>query len=152
MVSEFGGEDLFKRLLPGTWQWAVLQGVREAATRCDAEMRAQSHDADRLVTLFSLGFAMDERLEDRLQFHKRSGCAPAAALPVLSGVISPHWDRGAFEDWTKAHGRVSVEKVPVGRRLRGEQPESIELATGNLIAALVPLAAEYPMPHYRRSL
>lgn len=30
LVSEFGGEDLFKRLLPNTWDWAVLQGAREA--------------------------------------------------------------------------------------------------------------------------
>ena len=30
LVSEFGGEDLFRRLLPTTWLWAVLQAVREA--------------------------------------------------------------------------------------------------------------------------
>jgi hypothetical protein len=40
LVSEFGGKDLFRRLLPKTWAWAVLQAVREAARRKDAE---QSH-------------------------------------------------------------------------------------------------------------
>ena len=33
LVSEFGGQDLFQRLLPSTWTWAVLQGAREAARR-----------------------------------------------------------------------------------------------------------------------
>lgn len=31
LVSEFGGHDLFQRLLPHTWEWAALQGAREAA-------------------------------------------------------------------------------------------------------------------------
>jgi len=31
MVAEFGGEDLFRRLMPRTSDWAVLQVVREAA-------------------------------------------------------------------------------------------------------------------------
>jgi hypothetical protein len=37
LASEFGGEDLFKRLLPHTWRWAVLEGAREAARRRDAD-------------------------------------------------------------------------------------------------------------------
>ena len=41
LASEFGGHDLFKRLLPHTWEWAVLQAVREAARRRDAELRRQ---------------------------------------------------------------------------------------------------------------
>src|SRR5688572_15258501 len=35
LVSPFGGMDLFRRLLPSTWEWAVLQGAREAARRKD---------------------------------------------------------------------------------------------------------------------
>ena len=31
LKSEFGGEDLFRRLLPNTSEWAVLQAIREAA-------------------------------------------------------------------------------------------------------------------------
>ena len=30
LVSEFGGEDLLRRLLPKTYPWAMLQAVREA--------------------------------------------------------------------------------------------------------------------------
>ena len=151
LASEFGGEDLFSRLLPTTGAWAVYQGVREAAARLDAELRSQSHDADELITLFSFGFAIDERLEDRFQFLKRSGTTPLKALPGLASVVTSTWDRDSFEDWAKGHGKVSVEKVPVGRRLRGDLPESVELMAKNLISALVPLSDEYPMPHYRRS-
>ncbi len=151
LASEFGGKDLFSRLLPTTGAWAVYQGVREAAARLDAELRSQSHDADELNTLFSFGFAIDERLEDRFQFLKRSGAAPMEALPGLASVVTSNWDRNAFEDWAKRHGKISVEKVPVGRRLRGDVPESLELTAKNLVAGLVPLSDEYPMPHYRRS-
>lgn len=31
LASEYGGEDLFRRLLPSTWRWAALQGAREGA-------------------------------------------------------------------------------------------------------------------------
>ena len=151
LASEFGGEDLFRRLLPTTGAGAVYQGVREAAARLDAELRSQSHDADELITLFSFGFAIDERLEDRFQFLKRSGAAPMEALPGQASVVTSNWDRNAFEDWAKRHGKISVEKVPVGRRLRGDVPESLELTAKNLVAGLVPLSDEYPMPHYRRS-
>ncbi|MEB3167475.1 MAG: BREX-6 system BrxE protein, partial [Synechococcaceae cyanobacterium] len=41
LVSEFGGEDLLKELLPRTWPWAMLQAVREAARRKDEELRAK---------------------------------------------------------------------------------------------------------------
>jgi hypothetical protein len=37
LASEFGGEDLFRRLLPNSWPWATLQAVREAARRRDAD-------------------------------------------------------------------------------------------------------------------
>jgi hypothetical protein len=66
LVSEFGGEDLLRRLLPNTWRWATLQGARAAAMRRDREIRTHDHDPDRLLTLFSLGFDVDERVEERL--------------------------------------------------------------------------------------
>ena len=151
LVSEFGGQDLFSRLLPSTGAWAVYQGVREAAARRDAELRSQAHDADELLTLYSFGFAIDERLEDRFQFLKRSGATPLEALPELTSVVAGDWNRDVFEDWAKGHGKATVETVPVGRRLRGDVPESVELTAKNLLAALAPLSDEYSMPHYRRS-
>lgn len=55
LVSEFGGQDLFKQMMPHTWEWAVLQAAREAARRCDAELRHRDHDPDRILSLFNLG-------------------------------------------------------------------------------------------------
>jgi hypothetical protein len=87
LASEFGGEDLFARLLPATWPWAVLEGAREAARRADAAGRAQHHAPDRLLTLFHLGPELDERLSERLRDHKRSGTTPKDALPRLGALL-----------------------------------------------------------------
>ena len=84
LASEYGGEDLFRRLLPSTWRWAALQGAREAARRVDAELRRRDHEPDRIVSLFSLGFELDERIEERLADLKRSGRTPDEALPGLA--------------------------------------------------------------------
>src|SRR3954447_16703041 len=66
LTSEFGGEDLFRRLLPNTWRWATLQGAREAARRRDADIRSRDHDPDRILSLYRLGLEADERLDERL--------------------------------------------------------------------------------------
>jgi len=149
LASEFGGEDLFKRLLPHTWRWAVLEGAREAARRRDAELRAKDADPDRVLTLFRLGFEMDERLDERLADLKRGGVSPAEALPGLRDVLLPTWSKAAFADWLAGHGEPAVVTAPIGRRLKGETPASTELLVKKLIAALHPLADAYPMPHAR---
>jgi hypothetical protein len=151
LASEFGGEDLFKRVLPHTWQWAVLEGAREAARRHDADVRARDADPDRLLTLFRLGFETDERVGERLADLKRSGQSPVDALPGLRDVMGPSWSKSAFADWVAGHGEATVVTAPVGRRLKGEAPESAELLVKKLVAALHPLADAYPMPHARKT-
>ena len=89
-ASEFGGEDLFRRLLPTTWRWAVLQALREVARRHDERGRLRDHDADRLVSLFHLGFEVDEKLDERLQDLKRAGRDPVEALPGLREIVTTH--------------------------------------------------------------
>lgn len=84
LVSEYGGRDLFQRLLPHTWPWAVLQAVREASRRCDQRIRGQDNDPDRIVSLYRLGFEIDERADQRWQDLKRSGKTPLDALPGLT--------------------------------------------------------------------
>lgn len=150
LASEFGGEDLFKRLLPHTWRWAVLEGAREAARRRDAELRAGDADPDRLITLFRLGFEIDEHIDERLADLKRAGAAPVDALPALREVVGSGWSKTGFADWVGGHGEATVVTAPVGRRLKGNPPESVELLVSKLTAALHPLADAYPMPHYRR--
>ncbi|NOY28208.1 MAG: BREX-6 system BrxE protein [Oligoflexia bacterium] len=151
LVSEFGGQDLFGRLLPHTWRWAVLQGAREAARRRDASMRAKAHDPDQLITLFRLGFTIDERLDERLRDLKTTGRDPAKALPVLGEIVGEDWDRDAFSSWINAHPGSDAVAAPAGRRLKGAMPDSLELLAEHLVAALAPLADAYPLPHYRCS-
>lgn len=109
MVSEYGGEDLFQRLLPNTWRWATLQAAREAARRTDAESRREAHDADALVSLFGMGVEADRRLDERLADLARAGGAPAAALPGLAEWLGQPFDRDAFGVWLRQKGdRKSV--------------------------------------------
>ncbi len=147
MISEFGGEDLFRRLLPNTWRWAVFQAAREAARRKDAELRSKAHDADRVVSLFSLGFEVDERIEERLQDLKRLGAEPTEVLPPLAAAFKPTWKRASFEQWLSGFDKPKVETTPTGRLLKG-RPDSYQAQAQQLVAALAPLAADYPLPHF----
>ena len=60
------------------------------------------------------------------------------------------WKRAHFEDWVAAHGEVTSTPAPVVRRLKGDAPESFKELVTNLVAALLPLGPEYPLPHFRR--
>lgn len=153
LSSKYGGEDLFKRLLPKTWEWAVLQAVRETARRKDEELRRQASDPDQLLTLYRFGFALDERLEERLQTHKRSGISPREALPglveALGSAGAEAWSRTAFQEWVEAHGPVHAETTPTGRVLKGSVPDGLDRKAQQLVAALAPLGDSYPLPHFR---
>lgn len=151
LTSEFGGEDFFQRLLPRTWKWATLQAAREAARRRDAELRAQDHNPDRLITLYHLGYELDERLDERLNELKASGQDPGDALPGLKDVVTKEWVPDRVAEWLGAGGDVQPVTAPVGRRLKGEPPASLELLAGQLLAACLPLTDSYPLPHYRRA-
>ena len=153
LVSEYGGEDLLKRLLPRTWPWAVLQAVREAARRKDEELRSKASDPDQLVTLYRFGFELDEQIAERLQFHKRSGLPPVEALPslaeVLGSTLHQSWDKSQFQGWVEAHDRVQSEAVPTGRQLKGAVPAGLDRRVAQLLSALAPLGDSYPLPHFR---
>jgi hypothetical protein len=148
LVSEFGGEDLFRRLLPGTWEWAVLQGVREAARRRDAELRRQDHDPDRIISLFHLGFELDERIQERFSDLKRADRDPQKALPGLA-MIRKGYDRDHFERWLQNAGHASATVTPIGRHVRGLVPADLPTLVNALLAALAPLPDHYPLPHFR---
>jgi len=151
LVSQFGGQDLFRRLLPNTSEWAVLQGAREAARRKDAEVRSRDHDPDRILSVFRFGFELDEQIEERLQDLKGSGHAPHETLPGLRDVIEVTWSRNRFLDWVRGYGEVHTTAVPTGRLIKGEPPASLDLIVRGLLSALAPLADSYPLPHYRRA-
>lgn len=149
LVSEFGGQDLFQRLTPHSWPWAVLQAVREAARRTDAARRGESHDADQLLTLFHLGFVVDEQLNERLARHKTSRVSPEKVFPELADVTVDDWSRPRFERWLHEHGTAQAQASPLGRRVRAAAGVRIETLVDSLVAALAPLPERYPMPHAR---
>lgn len=151
MVSEYGGEDLFRRLLPNTWRWATLQAAREAARRTDAESRREAHDADALMSLFGLGVEADRRLDERLTDLSRAGQHPTGALPGLAEWIDEPFDRDAFAAWLQQQGEPATAASPVGRRLKGGPPSDIAVAARSLAAALLPLGGAYPLPHFQRA-
>ena len=150
VVDLAGGGDLFRRLLPTTYGWATVEAAREAARRVDAQARQQMADRERALTLFALGFMLDERLDERLAFHKRSGAEPASVLP-LPIDLAARFDREQFSEALRIPGTTpSYQVVPGGRLLKGAPPEAVELLMRHLAAALLPLPEvdQYPMPFY----
>ncbi|WP_286762960.1 MULTISPECIES: BREX-6 system BrxE protein [Rhodopirellula] len=139
-----------QELLPNTWRWAKFQAVREAARLHDSSVREKDHDPDRLLTLFSLGFAIDEKVEDRLRQLKLAGADPCDEIPQLGEIVSKPWSLELIAEWATSFGKESFTKVPSGRRLKGKPPEKLGEITNRLIAGLAPIADSYPMPHFRR--
>lgn len=148
LLSADGGRDLLGSLLPRTGEWAVLQAVREAARRIDEASRQEAHDSDTLLSLFALGFQVEERTDERLQDFKRSEKSPAEALPVAMELINGKWDQQAFVDWCEDHGAGNYTTTTAGRRIKGDVPSSLDRIVAGLISALVPISDEYPLPHY----
>lgn len=148
--DKFGGEDLFKRLTPRTWRWAVLDAARAAARKIDTEARAQAADADQLVSLFRIGFELDEQIDDRLAELKRSVSDPIAALPEL-GEVTASWNADAFKAWLRNLGTPEVTPSSIGRRLKGEPPDDPAATALALAAAMAPISEHYPAPHFKKS-
>jgi hypothetical protein len=152
LTNEFGGRSYFEDLAPRTAAWASVQAVREAARRHDAAQRAKTSSSDQLLTLFHLGFVIDERLETRFQDLKRSGRSPSEALPLLSEHLSEEdWSAPQFADWLAKHSTPGIDVDPNGRRVRGTPPSDPGEAALKLLAALAPLSDAYPMPYFKRA-
>lgn len=148
LADEFGGEDLFQRLMPHTWRWAVLDATRLAAKRVDARGRERTADADQLVSLFRFGFSLDELLDDRLAELKQSGVEPVVALPGLKAIASS-FDPVAFRAWLTDHPSAGYTTTATGRRLKDGLPDDRVQAARLLCSALLPLIESYPAPHFR---
>ena len=158
MVVEFGGQDLFMRLLPRTWRWAILQTAREAARLRDLELRrAHSADPDALLSLFHLGAEVDELLHERLLDHKQSERAPHVVLPELEGLLMEGgelieaWSAPRFWEWAQRHPRVEAQITPAGRQLKWDGGADRAQLVPRLVAALWPAPenGKYPLPHVK---
>ncbi len=148
MNDEFQGEDLFRRLAPKTWRWAALESARQAAKRVDDRHRRAADDADHLLSLFRLGFEIDEQLDDRLRQLKQSEVPPSEVFPDLTELMS-EWSPDRFGTWLATHTESKFTATATGRRLQGEKPTQPSEVAEKLVAALRPLADEYPLPYFR---
>lgn len=149
MVDEYGGHDLLRRLAPRTWEWGALEVAREAARRVEDRMRDQVDQSDHLVSLFRLGFELDEPVDERLGDLKQRGKRPAEALPELNDLME-HWSQDRFAEWL-AGLTEPLRHTPTatGRRLSGSPSDNPVTTASNLATALLPLSDEYPLPHFR---
>ena len=154
MTDEYGGVDLLARLAPRTAEWSALEAARRAARRWDAQGRRTASNADDLVSLFRFGFQRDELLDERLRALKRAGVPPLDALsalhasPLAAGIRAP-LDRDAFTEWVTAHGSVTTQATPIGRRITDKRPDALGGMVRHLVAALAPLDDRYPLPYWR---
>ena len=149
LVDELGGGDLFQRLFPKTHQWASLEAVRKVAIQQDRLARLDMAKPDQVRTLFFWGFAIDERLAERLTFHKCSGKPPMEVLPFPVALYET-FSKAEFEEAIRIPGqKIGFKVVPGGREITGEMPEGLDLCAQKLTNGLLPLTDSYPMPFYR---
>ena len=149
LVDDIGGGDLLKRLFPKTYQWSALEAVRQSAIRLDRQKRLNLAQPDKVRTLFFWGFTQDEQLENRFQIYKRERRSPAEVLP-LSMELGSNFDQNILEQSIHLPGQEPKYKiVPGGREIQEPIPSSLELQVEKLVASLLPIAEEYPMPFYR---
>ncbi len=142
------GGDFLARLVPQTAAWAGLELAREAARRVDEIARKRLAGGDGVWTLFHFGYDVNEQLDERLAEHKRARGLPQEKLGArfLAGNL---W---SVEEFVATIGvcRPQVEITPAGRRLTFILGQSPAVASA-LAAALVPIAAAYPMPYVERA-
>jgi hypothetical protein len=149
LLDEWGGEDLFKRLLPRTFEWALLESLRKVAINVDRQKRTSLAQSDRIRTLFYWGFGIDEKLEERLSFHKQNGSKPQEVLNFPLD-LKEKFEQEAFEKAIQTiNSAIQYKIVPEGREIRQKIPESIAEVAKNLVSGLIPIADKYPMPFYR---
>ena len=148
MCDEYGGQDLLKRVAPKTWEWAALESARAAAKRVDDRARNRAEDPDHLLTLYRLGFEIDERLDERLLDLKQSGVSPSSALPTLAKVCES-WSVDRLTRWLGDLGESGYSATATGRRLKGSAPNDLCEVAKKLAAALLPLDSDYGLPHFR---
>ena len=66
------------------------------------------------------------------------------------GPVGCHgWREATFIEWLEAHGPVQAQPTPTGRLLKEPIPQGLDRQVSKLLAALLPLAESYPLPHFR---
>lgn len=149
LIDAESGGDLFARLLPRTHEWAGLSLARRCAVRVEAAGRANLSAGERALTLFHLGFEVDEQLCDRVAEHRRHRCSPKDVMGDAL-AIGYAWSTDAFAKRLRTLGAPQVEVTTAGRRLKAKKLAPLEAAR-QLAAALLPLPDKYPLPYLETS-
>jgi len=159
LSSPASGGDFLARLLPTTWKWAALIGIRKAAQTVDATKRRSLADGDAYRSLFDLGPLLNERLDERLNEHRTNNKPPKEVLPELLFRLdiddddASAFDKQEFADFLNGLGPTRFNPSPAGRLLVGDTPSAPELLANKLGAMLVPsngeFAKSWPFPHAR---
>jgi hypothetical protein len=152
LIDEYGGGDLLQRLLPKTHLWASLEAVRLATIQVDRRKRQEMAQPDTVRSLFFWGFEIDEKLAERLAFHKqnKNKLTPLEALPYFTINITQPFSETEFEEAIRIpNQKINFTVVPNGREIVGEIVTDLELRAKKLAAALLPLTDSYTMPFYR---
>ena len=145
LVDREGGGDLFARLAPRTAAWASLALVRPAARRVDEQAREKLARGERLWTPFHFGFELDEQIDDRIAHHRNHEHNPGEVLGIRYIAGQP-WSKATLETLLKRLGAPKVTETPTGRQVSLRAASAADAAP-LLFAALLPLAAAYPLPY-----
>ena len=146
LVDEEGGAGLLRELMPKTWRWASVEAARRAATAVDARARATMALGGQVRTLYSWGFRLDEKLDERLLAQKEAGGDPwdLPGLP-LRPKDGETLDREALANALSALADGAHRAALNGREVLRPGRGPVALAR-SLVAALVPFPAEWPAP------
>ena len=118
LLDEDTGGDFFKRLLPRKSEWALLEAARKVAIRVDEQKRINLAQPDKVRTLFFWGFGIDEKLQERLTFHKENGDKPQNILDFPLD-LKEEFEEKVFEQAIQTLGKqVEFKIVPEGREIK----------------------------------
>lgn len=147
MIDVGAGGYLLEEMMPRTYRWSSLEAALRAAIQADQHKRLDMAKPDAMRTLFFWGFGIDEQLSDRLREHKLHQADPDEVL-ALAMNINEEFSREAFEAAVQQDPAPKYTVVPSGRQMMEPMPGGHDLCAAKLVAALLPLTNEYPMPFY----
>ncbi len=123
--------------------------MRKVAIQVERQKRINLAQPDNVCTLFFWGFGIDEKLEERLSFHKQNASNPYDILTFPLNIKEDFEEKVFEQAIQKFNPEVKYKIVPEGREIKGVIPELIADAAKNLVSGLIPFADRYPMPFYR---
>ena len=150
LIDEDGGGDLLKRLCPQTHQWVSLEAARKAAIQVDRQKHTAMAQPDQLRSLFFWGFEVDEKLQERILWHKHRLKPPGAVLPVPIDIISKNFNRDSLAYALQVEAEKPTYRLgPGGREILNKLTDNPVRIAQLLGATLIPFSDDYPSPFYR---